>query len=104
VDPTSAPHREEQRNHSDPLIAARAPGIVGAVAVQSGNLEERDPATGRRVTAEELYRFAREKLRLDDGYWSAEEPDYPRGILPFLERLSEKPPTAAAGYDVVEKP
>jgi hypothetical protein len=68
------------------LIAARAPGTVAGVAVQWGNLDERNPATGERVTVIELVRFAREELRLDFIFWGTQEPHYSHEILPYLRR------------------
>lgn len=84
--PDLLPHRKGQRDHSYPLIAARAPGTVAGVAVQWGNLDERNPATGERVTVIELVRFAREELRLDFIFWGTQEPHYSREILPYLRR------------------
>jgi hypothetical protein len=82
--PDLLPFRNGQQNHSYPLIAARRPGIVAGVAVQYGNLEDRDPATGEPVTVEALYRFATETLRLDYIFWGTQEPYYSEKILPFL--------------------
>ena len=88
--PDVLPHRRGQRNHSYPLIAARRAGIVGALAVQDGNLAEIDPTTGARVTVDALYRFAKDTLRLDVVFWGTEEPYYTRDVLPFLARLNSK--------------
>jgi hypothetical protein len=85
--PDLIPHRRGQLNHSYPLIAARGPGSVAGVAVQDGNLAERDPATGSRVTVDELYRFGKDDLRLDFIFWGTEEPFYSANVLPFLRAL-----------------
>lgn len=58
--------------------------------MQDGNLAQRNPATGARVTVDELYRFARDSLRLDFVFWGTEEPYYTRDILPNLRRLARK--------------
>ncbi len=86
--PDLLPHRKGQRNHSLPLIAARGPDVVAGVAVQDGNLADKDAATGRPVTVAALYRFARDSLRLDYLFWGTEEPYYSRDVLPFLRALA----------------
>lgn len=86
--PDLLPHRKGQRGHSYPLIAARRHGVVAGVAVQDGNLAQENPATGRPVSVDELYRFARDSLRLDFLFWGTEEPYYTRDILPYLRQLT----------------
>jgi len=86
--PDLLPHRKGQRNHSYKLIAARVSSVVAGLAVQAGNLEDKDPETGERVTVPELYRFAREALRLDYVFWGTEEPYYSSQVLPYLRGLS----------------
>ena len=88
--PDLLPHRRGQQTHSLPLIAARGPNTIAGLAVQWGNLEDVDHATGRRVTVAELYRFARERLRLDYVFWGTQEPYYSRDILPFLRDLRQR--------------
>jgi len=88
--PDLLPHREGQRNHSYPLIAKRARNVVAGVAVQWGNLDDRDPVTGEQVTVDELYRFARDSLRLDYIFWGTQEPYYSDQILPFLRELGPR--------------
>jgi hypothetical protein len=85
--PDLLPHRRGPRNHSYPLIARRREGVVAGVAVQDGNLAERNPATGARVTVAELHRFARDTLRLDYVFWGTDEPYYSSEILPYLRGL-----------------
>lgn len=82
--PDLLPHRRAQQQHSLPLIAARRAGVVAGLAVQDGNLEDVDPGTGRRVTPEALYRFARDRLRLDYIFWGTQEPYYSEQVLPWL--------------------
>ncbi len=85
--PDLLPHRKGQQNHSYPLIAARGPRIRAGVAVQDGNLEDRNPATSRPVTVAELYRFARDRLGQDYLFWGTQEPYYSRDVLPFVRGL-----------------
>jgi hypothetical protein len=85
--PDLRPHRWWQRIHSYALIAARGPGTVAGVALQWGNLEDTNPTTGERVTVEEVYRFARDSLRLDYLFWGTQEPYYSDEVLPYLRTL-----------------
>jgi hypothetical protein len=88
--PDLLPHRKGQQNHSYPLIAARGAGIPAGVAVQDGNLEDRNPTTGERVTVGELYGFARDRLRVDYVFWGTQEPYYSRSILPYIRGLGRR--------------
>jgi hypothetical protein len=85
--PDLLPHRRGQQRHSHPLIAGRRQGVVAGVAVQDGNLAETNPSTGARVTVDELYRFAKDRLRLDYIFWGTEEPYYSTEIIPYLRVL-----------------
>lgn len=87
--PDLLPHRKPQLNHSLPLIEARRPTIPAGLAVQDGNLEDINPATGKPVTVEELYRFAKDRLRLTYIFWGTQEPFYSRDILPFIRGLGQ---------------
>jgi hypothetical protein len=86
--PDLLPHRRWQMNHSYPFIAARDSNTVAGIAVQWGNLEDTNPETGERVSVDELYRFARDRLRLDYIFWGTQEPYYSEDILPFLRNLA----------------
>ncbi len=88
--PDLLPHRKAQQQHSYPLIAARGPKTPAGVAVQDGNLEDRNPTTGKPVTVEELYRFAQDRLRLTHIFWGTQEPFYTKDVLPFLGSLVER--------------
>jgi hypothetical protein len=88
--PDLLPFRKGQRNHSLRLIAARGAATVAALAVQDGNLAERNPATGARVTVEDLVRYATDTLRLDYIFWGTEEPYYSKAVLPWLTRSSSR--------------
>lgn len=88
--PDLLPHRRGQQNHSQLLISRRPREVVAAVAVQDGNLAEINPATGARVTVAELYRFAKERLRLDYIFWGTEEPYYSSEVLPFLRTVPRR--------------
>jgi hypothetical protein len=88
--PDLLPHRKGQQANSLPLIAARNTETVAGLAVQWGNLEDRDPATGEKVSVDELYRYARDELGLDYLFWGVQEPYYSRDILPYL-RAKWKP-------------
>ena len=82
--PDLRPFRKELRSHSYPLIAARPSGVVAGLAVQEGNLADRDPVTGKPVTVPALVAFARDSLRLDYVFWGMQEPYFSRDVLPWL--------------------
>lgn len=84
--PDLRPYIKGQQANSLPLIAARGPGVVAGMAVQDGNLEDHDPATGRPVTVEALYRYAADRLHLDYIFWGMQEPYYTQDVLPFLRQ------------------
>jgi len=86
--PDLLPHRRWQQNHSLTLIAARGPNTIAGVAVQWGNLDDINPETGERVTVDELFRFARDRLRVDYIFWGTQEPHYSEAIIPYLENLA----------------
>ena len=86
--PDLLPHRKGQQANSLPLLAARNPETVAGLAVQWGNLEDRNPATGEMVSVDELYRYARDELRLDYLFWGVQEPFYSRDVLPYLRTAS----------------
>jgi hypothetical protein len=86
--PDLLPYRKGQQANSLPLIAARSAGVVAGMAVQDGNLRDLDPATGRPVTVDALYRYAADRLRLDYIFWGTEEPYYTHDVLPYLRGLS----------------
>lgn len=89
--PDLLPYRQGQLDHSYPLIAARDSRVLAGVAVQHGNLEDRNPATGKRVTVAELVRFARDPLHLDYLFWGTQQPYYSDEVLPYLQALSGSP-------------
>lgn len=85
--PDLLPRRWYQRQHSLPLIAGRATGTVGGMAVQDGNLADVDRRTGERVSVEELAAYARDPLRLDYLFWGTEEPYWSEAVVPYLRSL-----------------
>lgn len=88
--PDVLPYRPFQRSHGLALIAARPPGTIAAMAVQDGNLADRDRRTGRRITVAELYAYAVTPLRLDYLFWGTEEPYFTEDVLPFLRALPRR--------------
>jgi hypothetical protein len=85
--PDLLPFRRGQRNHSLRFIAARGANTVAGLAVQDGNLAERNPVTGERASVEALVRYATDTLRLDYIFWGTEEPYYSKEVLPWLAGL-----------------
>lgn len=88
--PDLRPHRWWQRQHSYPLIAKRGAKIIAGLAVQWGNLDDRNRATGEQVTVAELCAYARDPLRLDYVFWGTQDPYYSEDVLPFLEALGAR--------------
>ena len=82
--PDILPFRRFQRANSLPLIGGRPLNVLAGMAVQDGNLRDVNPATHRRVTVPELYRYAAAELHLDYIFWGTEEPFYTEEVLPFL--------------------
>lgn len=85
--PDILPFRPFQRANGLGLVAARPVGMLAGMAVQDGNLADRDRTTGERITVAALHAFARDTLRLDYVFWGAEEPYYSGDVLPFLRDL-----------------
>jgi len=85
--PDILPYRPFQRLNSLPLIEKRAPGVIAGMAVQDGNLADRDRTSGHQITVPELYGFAMTRLRLNYIFWGTEEPYYTADVLPFLRAL-----------------
>jgi hypothetical protein len=85
--PDLRPLAKGQQNHILPLLRARPAGVVGALAVQDGNLDEVDPKTKQPLTPQDLLRIAREDLRLDFVFWGTQEPHFSAAILPLLREL-----------------
>ena len=55
--------------------------------VQDGTGGYVNPLTKRRVTADEIYRFASSNLQLNYIFWGTEEPFFHSQILPFLVKM-----------------
>jgi hypothetical protein len=85
--PDLLPHRRGQLDHAYPLMRAAAGVVPVGVAVQDGNYDHVNPATGARVTVPELIAFATEYLKADYIFWCTEEPYYSKQVVPFLARV-----------------
>ena len=72
------------------FIREHAQSRPAAIAVQDGNLADKNPKTGKVVTVDELYHFATEELHVNYIFWGTEEPYYSRDVLPYLWRSAEK--------------
>lgn len=87
--PDILPYRPFQRAHSLALIENRPAGVVAAMAVQDGNLADKNRRTGQRISVAELYVFATQRLRLNYIFWGTEEPYFTTEVVPFLRSLPE---------------
>lgn len=82
--PDLLPHRPGQLKSSYPLIREAAGIVPTGIAVQDGNLEAVNPKNGKRVTVVELYKFAKDYLKVDYIFWGVQEPYYSTEVIPFL--------------------
>lgn len=77
-------YNKYQMNHSYKFLKEYTMVIPTGVAVQWGNYEEINPKTGKQVTIQEIYSFARNEIGLDFIFWSTQEPFYSKQVIPFL--------------------
>lgn len=85
--PDQLPYRPGQLGTSYPLIREAAGIVPTGIAVQDGNLEAINPATGKRVEISDLMKFVTEYLKVDYVFWGTEEPYYSADVIPFLRRV-----------------
>jgi hypothetical protein len=85
--PDLLPYRPGQMKGPYPLIRDAAGIVPIGIAVQDGNLEEINPATGKRVEISDLIKFATEYLKVDYVFWGTQEPYYSGDVIPFLKRV-----------------
>jgi hypothetical protein len=86
--PDLRPYRPGQLKSSYPLIREAAGIVPVGIAVQDGNYEDVNPATGERVTIAGLIKFATEYLKVDYIFWCTQEPYYSQHLIPFLKQSS----------------
>lgn len=84
-------YKKAQMNHSYKFLKAYSESIITGMAVQDGNYEEINPKTGKRVTVPEIYEFGSAYLGLDYIFWCTQEPFYSSEVLPFLEKMEQRP-------------
>ncbi|MEP6509062.1 MAG: hypothetical protein ABJC63_12635, partial [Gemmatimonadales bacterium] len=84
--PDLMPFKPGQLKSSYPLIRGSASRVPTGIAVQDGNLEEINPNTCKRVTASELFDFARTYLKVDYIFWGTQEPYFSRDVVPTINR------------------
>jgi hypothetical protein len=84
--PDLLPFRNGQLRSSYPLIRASSGLVPTGIAVQDGNLEQINPKTGKRVTADDLLEFAMQYLRVDYIFWGTQEPYFSAEVVPLLNR------------------
>lgn len=84
--PDILPYKKGQMNHSYPLIRDSAGAVPLGAAVQWGNYEHIHPETGQRISIADIYKFAREYLRLDYVFWCTQEPYFECDVIPFLQQ------------------
>ena len=82
--PDVLPWRPGQLQGPYPLMRDASRVVPVGIAVQEGNYDEANRATGKRITIDELYRFAKDYLNADYIFWYIEEPYYSRDVIPFV--------------------
>jgi len=82
--PDLLPFRRGQLKSSYPLIRESAGIVPVGIAVQDGNYDDVDPATGRRITVPALIAFATEYLEVDYIFWCTQEPFYSEELMPRM--------------------
>jgi hypothetical protein len=86
--PDLLPYRPGQLKSSYPLIREVANIVPIGIAVQDGNFEELNPATGQPVSIADLMKFATEYLNVDYIFWGTQEPYYSQQVVPFVTHIS----------------
>ena len=83
--PDLLPYRPGQLKSSYPLIKESAGVVPVGIAVQDGNYDDVDAATGKRITVPELIAFATSYLGADYIFWCTQQPFYTRELLPLMK-------------------
>ena len=76
-----------QMRNSYGLVREASSIVPTGVAVQDGNYDHVNPKTGKQVSIQEIYEFAKDYLKLKYVFWCIEEPYYSRDVIPFLQKL-----------------
>jgi hypothetical protein len=82
--PDLLPTRRGQMRNSYPLLRQSAGKVPSGIAVQWGNYEQVDPATGRRMTVQHMLDFAEQYLQVTYVFWGTQEPYYTDVVIPLL--------------------
>lgn len=103
--PDLLPYRRWQLNHSYPLIRESSGLVPVGIAVQDGNYDDKNPASGKRAAIGELLQFATANLKVDYIFWCTEEPYYSDELIPFLSKQESAPsPIDVLHYSVTVEP
>jgi hypothetical protein len=84
--PDTIPYKKNQMNHGYHFAEQYQGEIKLGFAVQEGNYGQDNTQTGRRVTVQEIYDFAKNYLHVDYLFWYPEEPYFTRDVKPLLTR------------------
>lgn len=85
--PDLLPWRPGQLKGPYPLMRDASRYVPVGIAVQGGNYDEINRATGARISIDELYRFAKDYLNADYIFWYVEEPYYSRDVVSFVRHM-----------------
>jgi hypothetical protein len=85
--PDLLPWQKYQMTNSYPFIQRSYGKVKTSLAVQDGTGDYINPKSLKPVTADEIYSFGKDYLKLSYVFWGAEDPFYHNQTLPLLERL-----------------
>lgn len=88
--PDLLPYHPGQMKNSYGFIRDSYKKVMTGVAVQDGTFKYIHPHTNKEITAEEIYQFAENDLRLNYIFWGTEDPFYHSSTLPFLQSLKAR--------------
>jgi hypothetical protein len=84
--PDLIPYKRNQMNHGYYFAQKYQGRIKLGFAVQEGNYNQRNEQTGRTLTVQEIYDFAKNYLKTNYIFWYPEEPYFTRDVKPLLLR------------------
>jgi hypothetical protein len=84
--PDLLPYKKSQMNNGYHMIKDASGTVMTGIAAQDGNYAFVNPNTHRRVTVDEMYKFARDYLGSGYIFWCTEEPYYTKNVLPYMNQ------------------
>lgn len=88
--PDLLPYHKGQMRNSYKFIRNSYHKVPTGVAVQDATKDYINPATNKKITAAEIFRFAKDDLHLTYIFWGTEEPFFHAETLPYLQSIRLK--------------